>query len=83
MLQNRPNPFRVETTIGFRVPEAGEARMTVFDLTGKRIKVIEGAVIKGYQEWQISNTDLNTRGILYYQLETNNHVAVRKMILME
>ena len=83
LLQNRPNPFRVETTIGFRVPEAGEARMTVFDLTGKRIKVIEGAVIKGYQEWQISNTDLNTRGILYYQLETNNHVAVRKMILME
>ena len=57
--------------------------MTIFDITGKQIKVMEAPVSKGYHEWQISNTDLNTKGILYYQLETNNHSAVRKMILME
>jgi hypothetical protein len=38
--QNYPNPFNPETRIGFSVMEPGPAVVSVFDLLGKRIRVL-------------------------------------------
>ncbi|MBK7408637.1 MAG: T9SS type A sorting domain-containing protein [Saprospirales bacterium] len=81
LYQNRPNPFRQSTQIAFELPEATTARLTVWDASGKVLKVIEGAFAKGYNEVQLGQ--LMVSGVLYYKLETPTHVAVRKMIALE
>ena len=78
LYQNTPNPFRKATTVGFRLPEATTATLTITDLTGRTLRVIQGDYDKGYHEIRI--TDLNYSGVLNYQLETADNKAVKRMI---
>jgi hypothetical protein len=82
LYQNRPNPFSHETVIGFRVPEATQATLTIYDVTGRVLKQFENQVDKGYHEFTVERLDLNSNGILYYKLETDHDASVRKMILI-
>jgi hypothetical protein len=81
LYQNVPNPFNGETMIGFDLPEASTAVLTVFDMSGKVVTVMEGAFEKGYN--QIALQNLNATGVLYYTLETANNTATRKMVRMD
>ena len=40
LFQNQPNPFKNNTIIGFHLPEATKARLTIYDIGGKVIKQI-------------------------------------------
>ena len=82
LLQNRPNPFSHYTTIGFVLPEAGWIKLTVFDISGKVLHVVEGYYDKGYNEVEIDERELRGSGIMYYQLEAGKYTATRKMILL-
>jgi hypothetical protein len=83
LYQNNPNPFTGSTTIGFNLPEAGPATVTIFDLSGKVVKSFAGNYAKGYNEINLTSAELNNQGVLYYRLETSNHTATRKMILVK
>jgi hypothetical protein len=83
LYQNQPNPFEDITTIGFQLAEAGSARVTVFDVTGKIVALIQDQYSRGYNEITISKSDLRTSGVLYYQLESGDFTATRKMILID
>ena len=83
LYQNRPNPFRHGTTIGFLLPESTSATISVFDLNGRRIKMIEGEYQKGYHEIELSQSDFNSTGIFYYRFDSVNFTAMRKMIIVE
>ncbi|MFK7775147.1 MAG: T9SS type A sorting domain-containing protein [Saprospiraceae bacterium] len=83
LFQNTPNPFKDETAIGFNLPEASSVNLKIFDATGRILKLIEGDFAKGYHEVNIKNNELNGTGILYYQIETNNNIATKKMILVD
>ncbi len=39
-LSNYPNPFNPSTTLGFRLPAAGRARMEIHDATGRRVRTL-------------------------------------------
>ncbi len=82
LYQNRPNPFAHTTVIGFDLPTASQIKLTVLDVTGRIIKSYEGYHAKGHHQWSLGREDLPTDGLLYYKLETGEHSAVRKMILM-
>jgi hypothetical protein len=83
LLQNRPNPWRSETIIGFTLGESSNTTLTVFDVNGRMVKELGGYTAKGYHEWSIDNRDIPASGVYYYKLETNDHTAVKKMILMD
>ncbi len=83
LAQNEPNPFNDVTRVGFNLPEAGRATLTVFDVTGKTINVIRGSYAKGYNEITLKKSDLNASGVMYYQLESGEFTATKKMILIE
>ncbi len=83
LYQNRPNPFKGETVIGFNLPEASEATLKVYDLSGRALLQINGAYLKGYNEIVVDRSDLNGTGIIYYQLDTETHSVIRKMIVLE
>ncbi|MBK6622520.1 MAG: T9SS type A sorting domain-containing protein [Saprospirales bacterium] len=79
LYQNAPNPFTGATTIGFHLPEAATATITVMDLSGKVLKLVRGEFAKGYQEIQLK--DLTTAGVYYYRLDTPGFTATRKMVV--
>jgi len=83
LMQNSPNPFENATTIGFTLGEAGPATLTVFDVTGKTVRVENGSFDRGYNEITLTKGELGTSGVLYYQLESGDFTATRKMILID
>lgn len=40
LLQNRPNPFAVTTTIGFDLPEPGRVRLAVYSVAGRLVSTL-------------------------------------------
>ena len=82
LYQNRPNPFSTKTVIGFKLPIAGEAKVTVYDMAGKVLFHQEGYYGAGAHELIIKGDDLAASGLLYYQLQTADYAAIKKMILM-
>lgn len=81
--QNTPNPFNGETVIGFNLPEAGKATLSVMDVQGKVLSIIERDGVKGYNQVTINAKTLGATGVLYYQLESANNIATKKMIIIE
>ncbi|MBK9992870.1 MAG: HYR domain-containing protein [Saprospiraceae bacterium] len=83
LLQNEPNPWKSNTAIGMYLPHAGEVRMTIHDVHGKVLYMSEKEMTKGYQEWTIEKSILNTSGVYYYQVDFENHTQTKKMIVIE
>ncbi|MBK8196171.1 MAG: T9SS type A sorting domain-containing protein [Lewinellaceae bacterium] len=81
LYQNQPNPFVNRTMIGFHLPEATEATLTVYDETGRMLYTQKGNYAKGYNAVSLERTVLaQSTGMLYYKLETATDAATRKMI---
>ena len=83
LYQNEPNPFKEATQVGFNLPEAMSATLTVYDVTGKVLKVVEGDYVKGYNQVSLKKADMKVTGVLYYQLDTEAFTATKKMIVIE
>ncbi len=81
--QNRPNPWKSSTIIGFDLPEATQVYLSVYDLTGRVIKMQDGYYSKGYHEWHLDQGDMNSNGVFYYKLQTANDTAVKRMIKLD
>ncbi|MGK0364586.1 MAG: hypothetical protein ACI85O_001643 [Saprospiraceae bacterium] len=81
LYQNTPNPFQGQTVIGFNLPTASAATLTITDISGKVLSITNGDYAKGYNEVRVS--DLGATGVLYYQLDTQNDSAVRKMVIID
>ncbi|MCC6410527.1 MAG: T9SS type A sorting domain-containing protein [Saprospiraceae bacterium] len=80
LYQNTPNPFVNKTVIGFFLPEAGEATLTIFDESGRLIYTQNGSFAKGNNAITIDRQQVNSTGLLYYKLESGDKNAVMKMI---
>ncbi|MEZ4982099.1 MAG: T9SS type A sorting domain-containing protein [Saprospiraceae bacterium] len=84
MFQNTPNPFKSGvTTIGFNLPEATEATLTISDVSGKILRVVQGNYPEGYNMIELNSADFNATGVMYYQLETAKNTATKKLIILE
>lgn len=83
LYQNEPNPFSTSTIIGFELPDASDYTVTVYDVTGKEIKVYNRYGEAGYNEVEISTKDLSSAGVLYYRLESGDYTATKKMIVIK
>ncbi|MEM1214319.1 MAG: cohesin domain-containing protein [Bacteroidota bacterium] len=81
--QNRPNPFGDQTIIGFQIPNASEVTLTIYDTHGKVMRVYRQHFAAGYNQLLVDAADIAARGLLYYQLETEEYAATRKMVILE
>ena len=80
--QNEPNPFSEATTISYTLPQSGEVRMTLYDVTGKVLRVINTEGVEGANNMLVDKEGL-TAGVIYYKLEAGTHTATRHMIVIE
>jgi hypothetical protein len=83
LYQNQPNPWNGQTIIGFDLPGDASVKLTVFDVTGKTVKTIEGAYKAGYNTITLSEKDMQTTGVMYYRLESGEYAASKKMVLIK
>jgi hypothetical protein len=81
LYQNEPNPFADQTVIGFDLPEAMTATLTLYDMSGKMVRVVEGNYAKGYNEIILKRKDLASDGAFYYHLQAGDFTASKKMVL--
>jgi hypothetical protein len=81
--QNTPNPFAGETVIGFNLPVAGDATLTIQDVTGRTLRVVKGTYAQGFNQVTLKANELKATGVLYYTLESGEFTATRKMIIVE
>ncbi|MEM1119499.1 MAG: T9SS type A sorting domain-containing protein [Bacteroidota bacterium] len=83
LYQNKPNPFTDETIIGFDLPAASATTLTILDMSGKVVKVLEGNYAKGYHQIRLDGKTFDEHGLFYYQLATKNSIETKKMILLK
>jgi hypothetical protein len=81
--QNIPNPFSDKTIIGFDLPDNGEYSLSIYDITGKTIKVISANGKSGYNSVGVSKKELGSNGVFYYRLKAGDNTDTRKMIIIE
>jgi Dockerin type I domain/Secretion system C-terminal sorting domain len=81
--QNEPNPFNDKTVITFNLPEAGNATLNVFDVTGQVIFTNKGSFGKGMNSFTLTRNDLPSTGVMIYQIESGAYTATKKMIGLE
>ena len=83
LFQNQPNPFNGKTVIGFTMPQAGAATITVFDAAGRTVKVINMNAVKGYNQVMVDKSEIGATGVLSYRLTTAGFTATKQMIVTE
>ena len=83
LYQNRPNPFKRNTTIGFDLNKAQSATLRIINMNGQIIQTYQAAYTAGYHEISIPHQDLPTKGMYYYQLETVDATETKKMLVIE
>ncbi len=83
LYQNEPNPFNDKTIISFNLPEAGNATLKVFDVTGQVIYKNKGSFGKGINNFTLTRDDLPSKGVMIYQIESGANVGTKKMIGLE
>jgi hypothetical protein len=82
LFQNRPNPFRAETVISFKLPEAMEAKVEIKDVQGRTVRLLEGDYFRGYNELRLSANELPASGVFFFTLHAGDFTATRKMVLL-
>ncbi len=80
--QNVPNPFKEITLIGFELPNAMAATITVYDITGKVVRVANINGNKGYNMIELNKAELSA-GVMYYSLKAGEFNTTKKMVVIE
>jgi subtilisin-like proprotein convertase family protein len=83
LMQNKPNPFNESTIITFRLRDAGNAKITISDITGKVVKLINGQYAKGLHTIELNKSELGSSGVLLYKIESGKYTDTKKMIIIE
>ncbi len=83
LFQNFPNPFNPVTTIRYGLPRSEEVLLTVYNITGERVKnLVNEKQRAGKYEVMFDASNLAS-GLYFYQLKTNNFVEAKKMLLIK
>ncbi len=86
---NFPNPFNPETTINFALKDAGNVRVEIYNIKGKKVRTL----MDGYLEADFHSIVWNGKddgnktvssGIYFYKMKAGDkYSSTRKMILMK
>jgi len=83
LYQNEPNPFTDKTVINFNLPQASDATLKVFDVTGQVIYTQKRSFGKGLNSFTLERNELPSSGVMIYQVESGENTSTRKMIGLE
>ncbi len=81
--QNYPNPFNPSTAIEYKLPEASNVKVTVYDALGRQVEVlVDGYQNAGTYTLKFDGSNLAS-GIYLCRMEAKGFVKVNKMLLLK
>ncbi len=81
--QNYPNPFNPTTNFRFKISEAGNTILKIYNLLGQEVAVIVNEYLNpGTYDIEFNASELAS-GIYFYRIRINDYSASKKMILMK
>ena len=85
--QNYPNPFNPTTQIRFTNPQAGQVKLSIFDLLGREVKILyQGTLNAGEHTltWhgRSMSGEAEPSGVYFYRLTQGDRQITRKMLLI-
>ncbi|MCL2063102.1 MAG: leucine-rich repeat protein [Candidatus Cloacimonetes bacterium] len=88
LIGNYPNPFNPETTISFSVAKAGNVNISIYNIKGQLVKsLVNNEYSAGEHNVIWNGSDNNGRnvgsGVYFYQMQTDDDVFVRRMVLLK
>ena len=88
LYQNYPNPFNPVTKINFSLAKMSFVNITVFDISGNKIKGLINSNYrpgKGSIQWNATNEQGEpvSAGVYFYRIQAGNFVDTKKMILLK
>jgi len=84
LFQNYPNPFNPETTINYLIPEETYVKITLFDITGREIKVlISEKKQPGCYTVKLKGGELSSGVYIYRLITGRGFSAVKKLIVIK
>jgi len=79
--QNYPNPMQNETKIHFQLSEAAEAQLTLFDLTGKVVSVLENNYYQAGEHEVVMRRNSLESGVYFYRLNAGEFSSTKRMVI--
>lgn len=81
--QNYPNPFNPVTTILYQIPNAGDVKITLFDILGREVSVLfNNFHSAGYYRHLFDASQLSS-GIYFYKIEAGSFIKSMKMSVIK
>jgi Secretion system C-terminal sorting domain len=80
--QNYPNPFNPSTQISFDLDKSGFTTLIVYNLLGQKVATLLSEYLSAGTHIVNFNASNLTTGVYIYKLESNQHTAIKKMVLM-
>ena len=86
--QNYPNPFNPVTTINYDLPQQSHVNLYIYDVLGREVANLVGKEVPAGYQSVIWNTNNNlgvpvSAGIYFYQIQTNDFVKTKKMVILK
>lgn len=83
LLNNYPNPFNPQTTIGFKIKNEMQVKLNVYNRSGQLVQVlVNGVKPSGFHQVYWNATKLAS-GIYFYVMEANGYKIVKKAIVIK
>jgi len=83
LYQNYPNPFNPTTTIKFALPVNSRVKINVYNSLGQLVEtLVDKEMESGYHEINFDASSLAS-GVYLYQLQANDYVSVKKMVIIK
>ena len=79
-LTTYPNPFIHQTTFSFYASQNRDAILEFYNSNGQLIKTIASQFSEGENKINVDFQDINSRGIIFYQIKTDNGKWSGKLI---
>ena len=83
-----PNPFNPVTTIGYYLSDKGSVNITIYDMMGREIKVLQSGIqTPGHSkvQWNATNNKGQpvSAGVYLYQINIDGTMDTKKMVLLK
>ena len=81
--QNSPNPFSINTQIGFYIPEASFVNISVYNSLGELIEILTASSYESGNHSITFDAKNLAAGTYFYKITTSNNEAVKQMNIIK
>jgi len=81
-LTSYPNPFRRQATVEYTLPEENDVRLTVYDILGRRVAVLEDGSKQAGRHRVTLRSDGLASGVYFGRLEVGEQTVTQKITVL-